>query len=114
MFIHRGRFHGQWVRRYGVLLACVRVCLAAAVCVAAPCLKPFISPFGIYIFRGVKDSEPRLVWMWECPAGMDTHKLAVLLGATCTIHENTMVFSHIHLRSEQRTRALLSHSIDRP
>jgi hypothetical protein len=32
VFIHCGRFHGQWARRCGALLARVRVCLAAAVC----------------------------------------------------------------------------------
>jgi hypothetical protein len=34
MFIHCGRFHGQWARRCGALLARVRVRLAAA-CAAA-------------------------------------------------------------------------------
>ena len=32
VFIHFGRFHGQWARRCGALLARVRVCQAAAVC----------------------------------------------------------------------------------
>jgi hypothetical protein len=32
VFIHCGRFHGQWATRCGALLARVRVCLAAAVC----------------------------------------------------------------------------------
>jgi hypothetical protein len=32
VFIHHGRFHGQWAKSCGALLARVRVCLAAAVC----------------------------------------------------------------------------------
>jgi hypothetical protein len=32
VFIHCGRFHGHWARRFGAPLACVWVCLAAAVC----------------------------------------------------------------------------------
>ena len=32
VFIHRGRFRGQRARCCGALLACVRVCLGAAVC----------------------------------------------------------------------------------
>jgi hypothetical protein len=35
----------------------------------------------VYVFRGVKDSAPSLVWVRARPAGMDPHMLAVLLGA---------------------------------
>jgi hypothetical protein len=52
MFIHCGRFHGQWTRRCGALLARVRVRLAAPCATAnpgftpppileTPCLKPY-------------------------------------------------------------------------
>ncbi len=41
-----------------------------------------------YVFLGVKDSRPSLVWMRERRVGIDPHMLAaVLLGATCTSHE---------------------------
>jgi hypothetical protein len=40
--IHCGRFHGQWARRCGALLACVRVRLAAARATANPGFTPLI------------------------------------------------------------------------
>ena len=42
VFIHCGRFHGQWTRRYGALLARVRVRLAAACATANPGFTPHI------------------------------------------------------------------------
>ena len=44
VFIHGGGFYGQWARRYGALLARVRVCLAAArLRSLTPDLPPLIS-----------------------------------------------------------------------
>jgi hypothetical protein len=40
VFIHCGRFHGQWARRCGALLARVRVRLAAACATANPGFTP--------------------------------------------------------------------------
>jgi hypothetical protein len=40
VFIHCGRFHGQWTRRCGALLVRARVCLAAAVCDHYPRIPP--------------------------------------------------------------------------
>ncbi len=43
VFIHCGRFHGQWARRCGALLARVRVRLAAACATATPGFTPLSS-----------------------------------------------------------------------
>ena len=42
VFIHYGRFYGQWARRRGALLARVRVRLAAARATANPGFTPYI------------------------------------------------------------------------
>ena len=63
----------------------------------------------VYVFIGVKDSRPSLVWVWERPAGIDPHMLAVLLGATCTSHE-----THNSCQSPQVPQLTVSLSVTEP
>ena len=63
----------------------------------------------LYVFLGVKDSRPSLVWVRERHAGTDPHMLAVLLNATCTSHE-----THYSCRSLQAPKLAASLSVPEP
>jgi hypothetical protein len=62
----------------------------------------------MYVFLGVKDSRPSLVWVRERAAciHVDPHMLAVLLGATCASHE-----THNSCRSPQAPQLAASLSV---